>query len=48
MTYPSLTKLRSFAAIAAHRSFRKASAQMNLSQPALSALEHHDQMAQQA
>jgi len=37
MTYPSLTKLRSFAAIAAHRSFRKASAQMNLSQPALSA-----------
>ena len=37
MTYPSLTKLRSFAAVAAHRSFRKASAQMNLSQPALSA-----------
>ena len=37
MIYPSLTKLRSFVAVATHRSFRKASTQMNLSQPALSA-----------
>jgi LysR family carnitine catabolism transcriptional activator len=37
MIYPSLTKLRSFAAVAASGSFRKASAKLNLSQPALSA-----------
>ncbi len=37
MIYPSLTKLRSFAAVAATGSFRKASTQLHLSQPALSA-----------
>lgn len=37
MIYPSLTKLRSFAAVAENGSFRKASIQLHLSQPALSA-----------
>src|SRR3954468_17118190 len=37
MIYPSLPKLRTFAAVAQNASFRKASEQLNLSQPALSA-----------
>ncbi|MCC6775997.1 MAG: LysR family transcriptional regulator [Hyphomicrobiales bacterium] len=37
MIYPSLTKLRTFAAVAEQGSFRKASTQLHLSQPALSA-----------
>lgn len=37
MIYPSLTKLRTFAAVAENGSFRKASEQLHLSQPALSA-----------
>lgn len=37
MIYPSFNKIRTFAAVAALGSFRKASEQLNLSQPALSA-----------
>jgi LysR family carnitine catabolism transcriptional activator len=37
MIYPSLSKIRSFSAVAAHGSLRKAAEQLNLSQPALSA-----------
>ncbi len=36
MIYPTLGKIRTFAAVAAQGSFRKASEQLNLSQPALS------------
>jgi LysR family transcriptional regulator, carnitine catabolism transcriptional activator len=36
MTYPSLSQLRAFAAVAEHGSFTKAANQLNLSQPALS------------
>ena len=37
MIYPSLSKIRTFAAVAALGSFRAASEQLHLSQPALSA-----------
>ncbi|AMN44380.1 LysR family transcriptional regulator [Rhodoplanes sp. Z2-YC6860] len=37
MIYPSFSKIRSFAAVAAHGSFRRASEHLHLSQPALSA-----------
>jgi LysR family carnitine catabolism transcriptional activator len=37
MIYPSLVKLRTFAAVAQNASFRRASEQLHLSQPALSA-----------
>jgi LysR family transcriptional regulator, carnitine catabolism transcriptional activator len=36
MTYPSISQLRAFAAVAQHGSFRKAANQLKLSQPALS------------
>ena len=36
MNYPPLSKLRTFVAVAQHRSFRKAAEQLHLSQPALS------------
>jgi LysR family carnitine catabolism transcriptional activator len=36
MIYPPLSKLRTFVAVAEHKSFRKASEQLHLSQPALS------------
>jgi DNA-binding transcriptional LysR family regulator len=36
MIYPPMSKLRTFVAVAQHRSFRKASEQLHLSQPALS------------
>jgi LysR family carnitine catabolism transcriptional activator len=36
MIYPPMSKLRTFVAVAQHKSFRKASEQLHLSQPALS------------